>query len=125
MAFCPTGRDDADAVAALGVGDMEDDAVGLTDEVRAVFTVVLAVIDNLDCEGITEHLHGLTEEDPVVTSVGSGLRVTPLERVILHDIYGFPVASQHGSSGMAATVLFQSRQIGPSGADGHSLIANR
>jgi hypothetical protein len=47
MFFCPPGRDDSDALTALGVGYMEEHPLAHAEPVNPLLTVVFAFVDGL------------------------------------------------------------------------------
>jgi hypothetical protein len=82
MSFRPPGRDDSDAIAALGICDVQDHAVAHAEQIDALFAVVLTVVNRLDREWIAERPDCLIEGDAVVSPIGGRFRVVPVKGLI-------------------------------------------
>jgi hypothetical protein len=69
-------------LASFRVGHVQDHAFAHAHQVDPFLTVILAIIDSLDREAITERLDRIMEGDAMVAPVCGGLRVAPPKLVI-------------------------------------------
>jgi hypothetical protein len=65
MSFCPSGRDDPDALITFRVSHMEKLAVTHPDQVNTFLAVLLASVEAFDSERVAEDLDRLLKRDAV------------------------------------------------------------
>jgi hypothetical protein len=82
MFFCPPGRDDSDALTALGVGYMEEHPLAHSKQINPLLTVVFAFVDGLDSKGIVSRFGGLIEGHAVLAPIGGGFLPAPFETIV-------------------------------------------
>jgi hypothetical protein len=77
MSFRPSGRDDSDMRAALGIGYVQQQAFAHPEQVDAFFAIVLAVVNCLDGQWIAKGLDRLIERNIVTTPIVRSLCIVP------------------------------------------------